>query len=146
MIQANELRLGNWVQAVGDKWVLDNAYWVHGDYIQVTAYDLSHIHGCNKRDEKPSHAPIPLTPKILEQCGFMVDSVSVVTYKQWDMVTTTTRYIIMDGLLEITSTHNDHDEQTVWNSKFVANIKSLHQLQNLYYATLSDELTFTPKK
>src|SRR5688572_32124559 len=61
MVAANELRIGNWI-------FIDNGERPKYEY-QITAHDIEEIEG-NGAD----CFPIPLTPEILEACGFTVTS------------------------------------------------------------------------
>lgn len=57
MIKASELRIGNWI-------FIDNEEKPKYAY-EVTAHDIEEIDGCGT-----DSFPIPLTPEILEKCGF----------------------------------------------------------------------------
>ena len=58
MISANELRIGNWV-----------IYYSKPDYCKVDSVDIHNIYKKNMCNDE-IHLPIPITPDILEKCGF----------------------------------------------------------------------------
>lgn len=105
MIQANELRVGNWVESSGQ---IKQINGINGS--QNAFYDFNGI---------------PLTKDILLKCGFEKsggswrrDEVIIYTH-EIDDLTYHTESIMSEGGIEI---------------------KSLHQLQNLYYALTGKEL------
>lgn len=59
MIEATDLRIGNWVKIRGQ-------YYVQVVTILTEWISYNDTNGCNYKDI----SPIPLTPEILEQCGF----------------------------------------------------------------------------
>jgi hypothetical protein len=102
MIQENELRIGNWV-------FMDNRRyhkWADVDYT------------CNPDD----FSPIPLTPELLEKCGFEYS-------EGW-------YHRKISGLnLNILPNSDYHID-----GEQIAPLKSLHQLQNLYFSLTNEEL------
>lgn len=112
MIQANELRIGNWVNHV-------NEY-----PAQIRAYDFEHsnFHKIN---------PIPLTPEVLEKCGFVG-----VKSRVNDSIHKYRKGGIEIFLPEYGFCYYDGDCWTI--------VKSLHQLQNLYFALTGEELEYKP--
>jgi hypothetical protein len=132
MIQANELRIGDIVLRAK---LLQKAYTLPNEweYDQIT---VSHndITACVLKPE--SFKPIPLTPEILEKCGFVYDDV----FEKWfiylnkhelDIDRLTFRkyegFICFDGI----------DKRTI-----LKQVKYLHQLQNLYFALTGEELEY----
>lgn len=127
MIKPNELRIGNALEYfVEDS--LSESEWILNI---VDADDIALA--CKDKYFNKYYRPIPLTPEILEKCGF-------VGKKQW--------FYKERFLLGFIST--DDNLQAEW--KFggtdggwnLINIKHLHQLQNLYFALTGEELTFKP--
>jgi hypothetical protein len=126
MIQSNELRIGDIVLRA--KW-LQKSYTLPNEweYDQIT---VSHndITACVVKPE--SFNPIPLTPEILEKCGFEKDI---------DDMYLETKHILFVS-------YNDdefvHCKNTALDT--LVSIKYLHQLQNLYFALTGEELTFKP--
>lgn len=111
MIQANELRIGNWL--------LFTDFPVYNNPVQVRQGEL-------KQEWLDWFAkPIPLTPEILEKCGF----------ENWDK----NKY--SNDILCLTI--NGEGFLYLANQRHV-NIFYLHQLQNLYFALTGEELTFKP--
>lgn len=106
MIQANELRIGNWYNQFGN---FHQASW-------TTIKDLS---------EAPESQiwckPIPITPEILDKCGFVFNS----SLNSYELGKYSFRYgmIFYDGY-----------------RCSELNFKYLHQLQNLYYALTGEQL------
>lgn len=127
MIQANELRIGNWLYVYGNT---INTYQTSKPK-QVNIEFLKAINVEN--EERPNGIltwfnPIPLTPEILEKCGF--------------------EYWTLDHFCK-----DPNDAYWVHNKmKFAINnikwtvqkldvkINYLHQLQNLYFALTGEEL------
>jgi hypothetical protein len=119
MIDIKELRIGNWVK--------------HGEQ-NVKVNDLPYLVDDNKdgylineiwADE---YEPIPLTPEILEKCGF--ELIKKPKYKLGHKYKI--KYSKKNGSLF----------QVNMGGKFliIANIRFLHQLQNLYFALTGEEL------
>ena len=73
--------------------------------------------------------PIPLTPEILEKCGFD---------KATDKFGGYLSPLHKGGRIRI-----DKDNLW-WNGCFSTEVKHLHQLQNLYYSLTNEELEFKP--
>lgn len=173
MIQAHELRIGNWV--------LENTYNYNFNVrpstqtltkqtpIKVEDVNTYDVEGVNLRlyyeGEKEyvsfgSIDPIPLTPEILEACGFAkyvrtnTDECSD-NFSDWDAVL---QYKdgkvqgyevwigkaidlgLKDGKHYLIHTGASYDEQTVIYNKYKMNIAYLHQLQNLCFALTGQEL------
>lgn len=117
MIQANELRLGNWLMGAGT-----------GELhpIQVNVDNLRQLLVA------PEYAAaIPLTPEILEMCGFEFDGDDN-TFKNRILLQLkdSTFYFIEAGML---LDDNYYEPSVV--------VKYLHQLQNLYFVLTGKELT-----
>jgi hypothetical protein len=121
MVKENELRIGNWYKV--DATVLTEESFAQFDDWQ----DAGHfLYDCS---------PIPLTPEILEDCGFEEVYKSPFTHRfdfkknknfgaGWNLV---------NGHFHIR-----------YKGEYFTNIKHLHKLQNLFFA-LDEELIFHPK-
>ncbi len=115
-MKAQELRIGNWIEINYE----NHLGW---KVIECTAKMIVLI------EKNPyyaaMHRPIPLTPEILEKCGFESNP-----YQD--------RY-------ELGDIHFEHCaiRQMIWSEKY-PHIKHLHQLQNLIYALTGEELNYTP--
>lgn len=115
-IQPNELRLGNWLS-------------YKGDYYQVEILESNMV-----IDEFEGIEPIPLSPEILERCGFEKDDddylLKIDDRSCLHINFNKERYLIesYDGLIKI------------------KNINYLHQLQNLYHSLVGQELQFNPNR
>jgi hypothetical protein len=109
-MQANELRIGNWVKLPED---------VEGDrYAQIGRDDFEYVRGlCNIEQM----SPIPLTPEILEKAGFKKEFYGWT--KSWVELSFEYHFMVNIGEYHITDP-----------------LQSLHQLQNLYFALTGTEL------
>jgi hypothetical protein len=111
-MDARELRIGNWIIWEGKPYQVEPE-----DFYAFLQYD---------NDAEPT----PLTPEILEACGF-----------EWDIFYqgfTNGRYVINilhDGRISFAYGKRRHDDM-----QFMPYIKYLHQLQNLYYSLTGTEL------
>jgi len=131
MIQANELRIGNWYDFANPM-----AGGEHSPQ-QLTTYDefLSF--------ENYSR-PIPLTTEILEKCGFNGNVLLLgkrgVCSKEWHLLATNYKDRVTVNLAY------DYDDcaYAAYDFEHDTNVKYLHQLQNLYFALTGTELTYTP--
>jgi hypothetical protein len=119
MIKVNELRIGNLVLRRG---------------IEEDVFTL----GTSTINGKPEHnfVPIPLTPEILEKCGFKKDDLSY----DYDL----TEDIHFNDAGDVYYTYwEGSDSRGGIEKKIIATVKYLHQLQNLYFALTWKELTIT---
>ncbi|HEU4901191.1 MAG TPA: hypothetical protein VFT06_00325 [Flavisolibacter sp.] len=134
MIQANELRIGNWI-------IQDSMYAkvmaLDENEITIDSYPLRYA-------AKPAaFDPIPLTPEILEKCGFkrLYDkSTYPNSAETWSIKVSTDfdHYLSIDivtGNSELIL-ENFEGSQTF----FLPDIEYIHQLQNLYFALTGTEL------
>lgn len=113
MVQSNELRIGNWLY-VGNSpepWKM-----------QLDEDSMEVLMGAR---DYHNFSPIPLSAEILEKAGFTCSD-----YK------TRKKYSI--GYFQI-SLYPNGDVIFIWSGKVVY-IKSVHQLQNLYFALTGEEL------
>lgn len=109
MISANELRIGNWVTLNGKHHV-----------VRVSTFLMcNHLH------------PIPLTPELLERCGFVKEGI-LYQYGKFSIAFGDT--IITDN------------GRTYFNSWAILDHspKYLHQIQNIYHALTGNELEVKP--
>lgn len=127
MIQATELRIGNWVMT-------DNSeYWTREYRHTYTEVDIDVLIGVDTKLNL-RYDPIPLTPEILEKAGFGKRPLQKPKSSDgliYGLLNTTIVYgrtteggysYFLDGY------HNDVE------------VLSLHQLQNLYFALTGTEL------
>ena len=108
MLQANELRIGNYLQ------------W-NGKPFKVNTIFTSHV--CSETQPLQGYEPIPLTPEILEKCGFEYDTV---TYYIGN-------FMLLEG-------NNDYRVAINSISKQFCDVKYLHELQNCYFMYKKEEL------
>jgi len=127
MINANELRIGNWISQNGKTFQVDEIrHWYFSDA-----------------------EPIPLTTEILEQCGFEKDKSNDVFEREvYSIQVSNNTSLYFDA-------HKDwmrDDKYLEWylshewnNNNFKNEFRNapdyLHQLQNLYFALTGEELT-----
>jgi len=117
MIQANELRIGNLVNIlhpISKKW----------NFERIKAKTIANI------EHNPNHdlivnniEPIPLTPEILEKCGFKFTD-NGEDFNTWE------------NKIEIWQ----HDEGFCHSYAFGGEVNYLHQLQNLFQCLCGEEL------
>ena len=113
MIQANELRIGNWVQRFD------------GSVFQVTKFDIFQLH------EIPLYLnpkPIPITEEWLLKLGFEERKNLIFTYS---FPNKKYAYTIF----------GDNEDGFSITLLYKIEIKYVHQLQNLYFALTGEELT-----
>lgn len=144
-----ELRIGNWVRY--------NLY--PNDFYTIRAICEDRIHpigliehGKNtiysvSAESVSELSPIPLNQEILEKAGFTKESVSTHVYHLFNLTTIETLYTIGDVddavYFEIRTTTNDKDDTFAVNHSVKANIKYVHELQNLFYSIENQELNIT---
>jgi hypothetical protein len=130
-MKPNELRIGNWVKLFNDEFnkihvISKTAIQVEGGIIGGEVFKLEQIQ------------PIPLTPEILEKCGFV---------KQYDECvfdfgnSRIEQVIWADSEPEWKFRRILGNDLTSWRHGMIA-INYLHQLQNLVFALTGEELTF----
>lgn len=116
MIQANELRIGNW-------------YDHNGSYRQVTPNTIEEVW----EGERIYVNPIPLTPEILEKCGFEPTTDMPNEY-----------FIRLSNGIDKLIVCNGKVTVVIFGSRILTSwynhVNSLHQLQNLYFALTGKEL------
>lgn len=133
MIAANELRIGNWV-------MYDNRLF------QIEA--ISRSFPCLNTDEFGIGVvdwgninPIPLTPEILEKCGFEKELFEMSGCEVWHVPNT---------LWRIARSYRDENEYKLWHERIspptwnLKTLKYLHELQNIIFALTNSELNYTP--
>ena len=110
MINAKELRLGNWVNAFKTTYIIDSNDF---QYVDSDTYLMP-------------YDPIPLTEDILLKCGFVKSIYTnrdVYSYENF-----------------IVSIFKNRIEFGINSKRQLVTIKHLHQLQNLYFALTGEEL------
>lgn len=121
-IEAKQLMIGNWVIYHGEE---------DGDMpCKLDGQDIASIE--QKKHYADMHSPIPLSSEVLEACGFVN-----VRDVHWCVPSNDA-----SKAFEI-CVWSDHVSYTLPNH-FHLKIKSLHQLQNLYFSQTETELTYNP--
>jgi hypothetical protein len=90
--------------------------------------------------------PIPLTPEILERCGFSQDGFYQYGIDASSSLSTSKRRLYFGGdylYLEEEDKNLNRDLITIWN-KDLMKVFYLHQLQNLYFTLTGKELNYNP--
>jgi hypothetical protein len=126
MINANELRIGNWVNFTGngnDNFIKVNELWKRELVSDYMGNELCLFY------TEDDLQPIPLTPEILEKCGFVRKQDWF--YKAFFVLGFLTTDSHFQTELKFAGTEGD------WR---VLDITSLHQLQNLYFCLVGEEL------
>lgn len=132
MIPSSELRIGNLVSFVEDA----NRY---KDYHEVTDINTQ-IALCHNGDVDTGELfPIPLTPDILEKCGFKKNKNGEPCIEINDIASHLELMVGVDNFHypSFTQTPQGDEERTVYFNR----INSLHQLQNLVHTITGEELS-----
>jgi hypothetical protein len=117
---AAELRIGNYL----------NYLMVDGKYHPQKINSGSDIDGLN--DFQP--IPIPLTPEILEKCGFEYDSIEWPSAKVWVLKSVPLQDKYICALQQKTG-------PSFWYRPANLKVQYIHQLQNLFYSLTGEELS-----
>ena len=143
MIQANELMVGNKAYFNGNVITIQQ---ILSD--SVIAYMIADM-----PDDEYSFSeinPIPLSPEILEKCGFekyqWQDAYFIKTVFG-DLYIHFYQNIIITRMVKVSEDNKGHKMVAlpfVGNVKSVENIIHLHHLQNWYYFNTLEELPYTP--
>lgn len=122
-MKAQELRIGNWVDRDGKL------------YRILSGYGL--LTGAVAK-----YKPIPLTPEILEKCGFEKREQGVCNCYYIPNSTISMSYQI--ELVWLKDIINGKESGFPFYRNAFCTVKYLHQLQNLYFALTGEELDFKP--
>jgi hypothetical protein len=128
MIQANELRIGNWVD--DSRCFL---YKIQKYHFENTDFDIT--------------MPIPLTTEILDKCGFVMLH-HLGKLQPTLQIDSSLEFHWREGVLFATYTEENCDESIDLGCFIIERplrqIKYLHQLQNYIYFETGEELNFKP--
>lgn len=128
MINANECKVGNrFIRELHNERGLEYDH----DFV-LTEEWMGKLFGSNIGIALQDLFPIPITPEILEACGFEYEHGQIEMYRNNNI------WMYWDG--KSLSANFGHIEQ------LDVEISTLHQLQNLYFALTNKELTYNPKK
>lgn len=117
MIQAKELRIGNWMKHSG------------GQFVQVTDIQFNPTHDGINSQSSVHFDPIPLTPQLLEKTGF---AHRLGDYPGW--------YIGVDNGWWMRIWYGPAGFKYSINDVKSIDVNHLHQLQNLYFALTGKEI------
>jgi hypothetical protein len=126
MIQANELRIGNYIQSS----LLPTKHKVVGFMNRNNKTDL-YTDLQQAYSDCEDWEPIPVTEDILLKCGFIHQP----QYDYWRIYALQKDFIIMHG--------GDKNTWVLCDIDITVMISSLHQLQNLYFALMGEELNIS---
>lgn len=130
MIDIRELRVGNWVEAK-HSWETGVREQIEVENIYNEFVNYSHFDGDSTY--RTGIKPIPLTPEILEKCGFKPK-----------LLTGRFDYYTIDGRYEVV--HHKADDSFKCNRLPYGHrgFKNLHQLQNFHFCMIEEELNYQP--
>jgi hypothetical protein len=128
MIKANELRLGNWVYKNYSSPIFD---------IDVVTYDTFKI---MDEDGWINRDTIPLTPKILESCGFIYSGLTANSEWFYKLISLQTNHMNVTYELNLFTTDEIGKFGVNLEEQYFGYCKYLHHLQNLYFALTHNEL------
>lgn len=131
MIDPKSLRIGNWVEYLGKQFPCDIN----------TIYAISMIEGPSEM-----YKPIPLTPEILEKCGFEnqhgYSDTFIIKDKGYplDPYAAVGNFCVFleNGIAQIGCGYQNAE------NKIGLEFKYLHQLQNIIYILTGEELEYKP--
>ena len=127
MIQANEVRLGN-------RLILSDG---SNEFpITVEPHDFQQM-----LDGDRLYKPIPLTPEILEKCGFEITGIQNDTYTLFLSEYDSTKFSRQRIDFYVDNTHGKVELCRSGVCFKMVPCQYLHQLQNLYFALTGQELT-----
>jgi len=144
MINANELRIGNWINV---KCIAES---IKGcDEFDPQPCNINNMIGIKNNESDFEYEPIPLTPEILEKCGFEIegseagDDGAMQLGNMHEQKGITFLYVPKVG------NYTEKDTLGLWIGRDfgmqqiqidLEKVKHLHQLQNLYFALTGQEL------
>ncbi len=131
MITAQELRIGNFIfETQGEYQHESDSFNFNENDKNFRIVDLDILKLIHSNNEYYLFQPIPLTPEILEKCGFEKDE------HDFELK------INFEARLKWSAEDNPAKEVTLWlhNDYPAQSIFYLHQLQNLYFALTGEEL------
>jgi len=134
-IDVKELRVGNWVLFNEDgKWTEQNVEYVAKDVSGYKGWMVSFgWASCTLEGvaEDLDVKPILLSPEILEKCGFNCTSKGFYTHPKWYN-------------LSLKYRRSTHDLRCNFMETVATNVDYLHNLQNIFFDTVGEELNYTP--
>jgi|GEM_PF-1916429 len=137
MIQARELRLGNYINNLFgpdfyfrvDEIRPEQGFWLLIQYKDFN-YECPFRSDSSLELRSNQASPISLTHRLLtESCGFICQDIGQYSHEKLNRV-------VLDINTQINENSPDSDDDIV----YLSIPKSLHQLQNLYYALTGEEL------
>ena len=130
MIKSSELRIGNYLQ--GDPLDIPKIQIFHNGITKITGFGISAI----ESGSITSLNPIPLTPEILEKCGFVCENANE-DDRYYHLRLKNEKYC---DLSLVIGDKNGICEVTLFPYEDYFRYQYLHQIQNLYFALTGEEL------
>lgn len=133
MIKANELRIGNYI-LINSK--ISKIFNVSDEGVNMVIDTLGHF-PINEFEKLSDCTAIPLTPEILEKCGFKRDTVYFYRYS----IGSFNIHKTLKDFKKADTKENRCFRLALDLGEFLkTEIQYLHQLQNLYFALTGEEL------
>lgn len=140
MIEPNELRIGNWVSGRNDP-PMKVVSLSHADVeLRFDGVDEDYGDWYYTVDELK---PIPLTPEILESCGFELDETGIhytLPFERAPGTGNQTFCCLKDVTLGYIAAMGIITYSVPTKYQVFPNINQLHKLQNLYFILIGEEL------
>jgi hypothetical protein len=134
MIQANELRIGNYILYLDELYIIDGFQYVEKSPLVKYRVHFKTIDGKLRNSKMQNWInPIPLTKELLEKCGFKDPAEN-----GWAL------RLGLNSIDELCWYRQDNSlRYQTKDSGFTRNYNTeyLHQLQNLYFDLVGEELT-----
>lgn len=135
MIRVNELRIGNLIIAMGEDYDQGDNKFHDPDGDEMIVTDIDTFKAIQR--DSTHYKPIPLTPEWLERCGLTAFIGSTIDDNRYYLQVGNNLYLnnyVRSGNWCV-EPEGWNKEQTCWSQP-----KSVHQLQNLYFALTGEEL------
>ena len=149
MIKANELRIGNWLSVNEDgPDVNKQIVYIGKDCKGFDGYFLNFgAMSVSLEGREDNVTPIPLTPEILENYGFIKDGFGAYNIAVKNNYQTSKGILSFSGDYLYLRHENDNNKSndsicTLWNKDLMKEFY-VHDLQNLYFALTGEELKIT---
>ena len=134
MIAVNELRIGNWV-AIPECAIRSKILGICPEKYRIDNTDID-LDDCDVWFEPESIEPIPLTPEILEKCGFVCENANE-DDRYYHLRLSNEKYCDLSFII---GDKNGFTEVCLFPYENVFRYQYLHQIQNIYFCLCGEEL------